>query len=260
MAVHAFTHVPRRDPAPHDIGEVRRDVIERFRVDERLVRRRQQREARSEARAENADAVVALHREPCNRAPRVEHGLPAHLHRARDVGRHDVVGAMELRRHALIVIGQAETQRAHPVPVQQPAQTHVGAVVGVPLRKHEHGRAWNILFRARFEVPAIHRVVFRMRRGKRRRKREQPIAVGRCRAKGIFGRRLRREEPIGVGHHRRDPVMQICIAAGNPVESPVEITNDAVGGHRSEAAFPGVEDGLQHRATMLYSRAHAVLS
>ena len=32
VAVEPFAHVPRRQAAPHDVGEVRRDVIERLRA------------------------------------------------------------------------------------------------------------------------------------------------------------------------------------------------------------------------------------
>ena len=138
VAVEPFAHVPRRQAAPDDVGEIRRDVIERLRLDQRFVRRRQQREARSEAGAEDADPLVALRRQPRDRPPRVEHRLPAHLHRPRDVGADDVVGAVELGRHPLIVIRQAQTQRAHAVPREQPAQADVAAGVGVPLRQHEH--------------------------------------------------------------------------------------------------------------------------
>ena len=39
-------------------------------------------------------ALVPFRGQPGDGAPRVEHGLPAHLHRARDVGADDVVGAV----------------------------------------------------------------------------------------------------------------------------------------------------------------------
>ena len=56
----ALAHVRGRQALPDDVGEVRRDVVERRRADERLVRRRQHRQARSEAGAEDADRLVAL--------------------------------------------------------------------------------------------------------------------------------------------------------------------------------------------------------
>jgi hypothetical protein len=68
-----------RETAPDDIGEMRGDVIERFGLDQRLVRRRQQRQARSQTRAEDPDAIVALRCQSRDRAPRVQHRLAADL-------------------------------------------------------------------------------------------------------------------------------------------------------------------------------------
>ena len=118
-----------------------RDVIQRLRPDPRLVRGRQHREARAEAGAENADPLESLRCQPRHRAPGVEHRLPAHLHRPRDVGADDVVGARELRRHARIVIGQAQAQRRDAESREQPRQADVPLGVGVPLRQHDDGAA-----------------------------------------------------------------------------------------------------------------------
>lgn len=60
VPVEPLPHVPGGQAAPDDIGKPRRDVIERLRPDTRLVGRRQHRQARSEARAQNADALEAL--------------------------------------------------------------------------------------------------------------------------------------------------------------------------------------------------------
>ena len=79
--------------------------------------------------------------QPRDRAPRVEHRLPAHLHRAHDVRADDVVGARELGRHARVVVGQAEAQRRDAEARQQPRQADVPFGVGIPLRQHDHGPA-----------------------------------------------------------------------------------------------------------------------
>jgi hypothetical protein len=47
---------------------------------------------------------------------------------------------MQFGRHPLIVIRQAQTQRAHAVPRQQLAKAHMAAWIGIPLRQHEHRR------------------------------------------------------------------------------------------------------------------------
>ena len=88
-------------------------MIEGLRLNQRLVRRRQQREAGAEAGSENADAFIALLVQPGNRAPRFEHRLAAHLQRARDVGADNVVGAMQFGRHPQVVIWQAEARAGH---------------------------------------------------------------------------------------------------------------------------------------------------
>ena len=64
-------------------------------------------------------ALEALIGQPLNRSPRVEYGLPAHLHRSRDVRADDVVGACEFRWHARIVVGQAQTKRRDAESCQQ---------------------------------------------------------------------------------------------------------------------------------------------
>src|SRR5438552_3477796 len=132
--------MPCGNAAPYDVGEIRRDVIERLRANERLMRRRQQRETRSQARAEDADALVPSRREPGDRPPCVEHRLPAHLHRPRDIRADYVVGSGELGWHSTIVIRQGESEGAHTVQRQQPVQADVAARVGVPLREYEDGR------------------------------------------------------------------------------------------------------------------------
>ncbi len=75
VAVEPLAHVTRREPAPDDIGEMRRDMVQRFDLDQRFVRRGEQREARPQAGAENPDAIVALERQPRDGPPRVEHRL-----------------------------------------------------------------------------------------------------------------------------------------------------------------------------------------
>ena len=86
-----------------------------------------------------ADALVALQRQPVDRAPRVEHRLPVGLQRAADVRADDVVGALELGRAPDVVIGQAQPQRGDAEPREQLAEPDVAFGVGVPLRQHDDG-------------------------------------------------------------------------------------------------------------------------
>ena len=206
--------------------------------------------------------LVAFRRQPRDRAPRVEHRLPAHLHRARDVGADDVVGAGELGRHPLVVIRQAQAQRAHAVPREQAAQADVAARVGVPLRQHEHrGPPAPAAQPRRRKVAAVDDVVFRMRRVERARERQPPLAVGQpAEAIGVGGRR--REKRVGVRHRLRHPAAQNAGGLGptasagggrgpvtvrpNPVQAPLEGAHDAVRADGDEPALPGVEEFLEH--------------
>ena len=121
--------------------EVGRDVIEGGGPNQRLVRRRQHRQAGAETRTEDADGLVTLLRQPGDRPPRIEHCLAAYLRRPSDVGADDVIGAPELRRPAFVVIGKRQAQRGQLELVQQAAQADVAAGVRVPLRQHQHGTA-----------------------------------------------------------------------------------------------------------------------
>ena len=139
LAVQPLANVPRREPVPDDVAEVGRDVIERLRPDEWLVARRQHRQARPEAGAEDPDAVVPLRCQPPDGPSRIEHRLAADLERAHDVGADDIVGAREFGRHARVVVRQAQAQCTHAKAREQPAQPDVALLVGVPLGQHEHG-------------------------------------------------------------------------------------------------------------------------
>ena len=77
--------------------------------------------------------------EPVHRAARVEHGLTIGLQRAADVGADDVVGALQFRRPARVVIRQAQPQRGDPESREQLTQADVALRIGVPLRQHDDG-------------------------------------------------------------------------------------------------------------------------
>jgi hypothetical protein len=60
MPFEALTHMACGEAAPHDVGKLRRDVIERLSPNQRFVRGREKRQAGPEARPQNPYAVVAL--------------------------------------------------------------------------------------------------------------------------------------------------------------------------------------------------------
>ena len=88
-------------------------------------------------------SVESLAGEPCNRTARIEHRLPAHLRRPADVRADDVVRPAKLRRHPRVMVRQAESQRADPELVEQPAESHMAAGVRVPLGQHHDGASSN---------------------------------------------------------------------------------------------------------------------
>ena len=163
-------------PVPHHVGEVRRDMVQRLRRDQRLVRRRQQRKAGSQATAENADPLISLFRQPLHcTARRVEHRLAADLHRPGDVRAHDEVRAVEVRRHPFVVIGQRQTQGAEAGIGEQPAEPGVSVRVGIPLRQDDHRAAGPACRPARRKGPRVDRVVGLVRRLERARKRQRAL-------------------------------------------------------------------------------------
>ena len=84
-------------------------------------------------------------------------------------------------RHARIVIGETESQRAHTVPREETTEADVPTRVRVPLRKDEHGGTAiatvstvpTVSTGTRWKITAPHGVVFPMRRGERAGKSER---------------------------------------------------------------------------------------
>ncbi len=204
-------HVRRRQAFPHHVREIRRNVIERRRFDQRFVRRGQHRQARAEARAENADVLIAARLQPVHRAFRVEHRLTAHLQRPADVGADDVVGAVQFRRHAHVVIRHRQPQSAHAEARQQLREADVAFGVGVPLGEQHDGGAPIVAFASarllvpdfRGEVARLHDVVRRVRRDERAVEAQHVVRV-----QFVGGRRRRVIERLGVGHGRLHELLE----------------------------------------------------
>ena len=155
------------DAAPDHVSEAWRDVIECLRANQWFMCGRQQRRQGTEARPENADAVVALRVQPGDCASRIEHRLPADLQRSCDVRRDDVVGTVEFGRHTPIVVGQTQTKRREAAHRQQLRESDMPACIRVPLRQHDDSGA---MTPARFswdETTGRTRVVLGVRRGDR---------------------------------------------------------------------------------------------
>lgn len=110
MRLNAFADVARRNAVPDDIREVAGNVIEHTDVNQRFVHKRQERGARTDARADDADALKAFGGKPPDGGARIECGLANRLNRAPDVRADEVIGARQFRRAARFVIRQSQTQ------------------------------------------------------------------------------------------------------------------------------------------------------
>ena len=155
------------------------------------------------------------------------------------------------------MVRQAQAQRAHAEPREQPRKPDVPRRVGVPLRQHEHGppappapadvragkyRACTTLFSGCGVTSAL---------GNVRRAGSVPSAGRRSYAV----RRRGRVERIRVAEHlrrRSAPAARAGRSAGsmairgNPVVTPLERANAAVGRGRRETPLPVVKQRSQH--------------
>src|SRR6185295_10694178 len=125
MFAKAFAQVSRRQSAPGYVGNITGNVIKSAGVDVRLMRKRQKRDARSNAGAEYADAFVTLIFQPPHRGARVEHSLAHRLNRATDVSTYQVIGALEFRWPARFVIRKRQAERRHADEIKDPASFNV---------------------------------------------------------------------------------------------------------------------------------------
>ena len=178
---------------------------------------------------------------------------------------------LEDRRHAPIVIGQAQPQGVQAEARQQAAEADVRVGVTVPLRQH-HDRATPVLASSREarrrEQARVDRVVLGVGRRDHARERHGsragPIAGG-LGFPGIVVGRRRVEEPGRVGERRPRPVGQRHVGRrgramavrAHPVESPLEGAHDAVVGAVEQAPFPGVEEAGEHQRAIVPERLRA---
>src|SRR5579859_7165345 len=93
---------------PHHIRKVSRRMIKRGHTNARIMRRCDERIARSQACAHDPKIAIALLLEPIEAAPDIDDPLSHRIQCAPDIGRHSVICAADLRGHADIVIWHAQ--------------------------------------------------------------------------------------------------------------------------------------------------------
>src|ERR1043166_455985 len=73
-----------------------------------------------------------------------------------------MLSAFELRRPAVLVIRQSQTQRRHPEAVEDPTRLNVTVRLGVPLGQDHHTRAWFVFaFSTRSKQARMHGIILR---------------------------------------------------------------------------------------------------
>ena len=145
-------------------------MVESVHAQPRIVRAGQKAVARTQARAQHAEVLVALLLQPVNAAADIDHRLAAGGNRPANVRAHGVVGALQLRRPANVVVGLRKPQRRDAHAIEHRAQRVVAEPVGVPLRHHDDGLFGprRIFLRRRRKPARVHQVVLRVRRALRR--------------------------------------------------------------------------------------------
>src|SRR3989475_8034830 len=87
LRLQSLANVARGLPVPNHIGKIRRSVIECCNANPGIVCRREKCIARTQARADNSQTVIALQLEPIQAAPDVNDTLTAGIESAPDVRR-----------------------------------------------------------------------------------------------------------------------------------------------------------------------------
>ena len=134
----ALADVPGGQAGPDDIPELHRHMVEDAHADPGIVGSHDKGDAGTQAGPQNPQPLVTLPFQPIQAGPSIDHGLPGSMNRAPHIAGDVVVGPLESRRRALVMICQAHPQRGHSKPVQQPAEGGVAGRAGVPLRQHDH--------------------------------------------------------------------------------------------------------------------------
>src|SRR5208282_1318179 len=87
----------------------------------RLMAHGDKRDRGTDARAEDAEAVVAALPQPMERAANIKHGLAIRLHRQPDIRAHEMISARVAGDSAAVVIRQAHLDRRDSQAIQPPA-------------------------------------------------------------------------------------------------------------------------------------------
>ncbi len=136
-----FPNVNCGEAGGDHVAKIRRDVQERGGANQRLVRRRDTGDARTEAGSQNSERAVTALSEPSEAASRVANSLTIGLESQPNIWADDVVSLGMARYGAMVVIRQAQAQRTDSQAIQPAANVNVGAVICVPLRQDYHGGA-----------------------------------------------------------------------------------------------------------------------
>src|ERR1700761_5594600 len=124
---------------PHHVAEGHGGVIEGADLQTRIHGGGEEGVAGTEAGAEDAELLVALLLEPVNAGADIDHSLAAGGYGAAEIGTDGVVGTLELRGTADVVVGLGEPQGRDAEAIEERAESVMTEGVGIPLRPHDDG-------------------------------------------------------------------------------------------------------------------------
>ena len=253
VAFKPFADVLRRQPFPHHIAKMRRAMVVDVHFKAIIVGAGDVGVAGSQRGAAERDALVALRLQPIGHGPHVDNRLPCGIDGAPDVRGHGVVGALQFRRHAEVVIRQCHAYRSHPEFGDPGSQRLVLTKTCIPMRQHDHsGLAFKRTTRAaacaRRVKYAVHNVVFRIRRVHRRCESHHVAVVD-----AEIGGRLVVEKVVrmldGELIHELQIGHRIVAVLGmhpcdrpvaRPFDTPFKRSHHSIGGAETKLVFPVV--------------------
>src|SRR5579872_4622265 len=159
-------------------------MVERSDPDSRIVCRSDKGITGSEAGADHTEIAVTLLLEPVEAATDIDDALTNRVESAADVGGDRIVGTLDLRGHANVVIRHAHAEDRDAHQIENAAETNVRKGVGIPVRKqYDRAPSWSR------KPTGVHDVVFRIGR-----------LHGRCEPQEFRVRSLYFGFEFGIGH------------------------------------------------------------
>src|ERR1700682_3476059 len=177
-------------PLAYHVGKISGHMEKAASADSRVMNKSDVADRRSNAGAENTQTRKSLLLQPAQTAARILDRLPIRLQGQSDIGPDELIRPFMSRRHATIVIGQAQAQNADANALQPLTQSSLPMPLRIPIRQYNNSRTRTPRVRTRpspvcrptvaapcREKLRTHRIVFSTWGLNRTRKRENVFAV-----------------------------------------------------------------------------------